>query len=62
MQKRKQILKSTNFIILIVLLFVLVPNDVIAQNSSTNKVVFENVNVFDGKNEQLILNQNVLIE
>lgn len=62
MQRRKQILKSTSFLVIIVLQLILVENVLIAQNSLTNKIAFENVNVFDGKTEQLILNQNVLIE
>jgi len=62
MQRKKQILKSTCFLVIILLQLILVENVLIAQNSLTNKIAFENVNIFDGKTEQLILNQNVLID
>jgi imidazolonepropionase-like amidohydrolase len=34
----------------------------VAQDSARNQIIFENVNVFDGQTEQLLLNQNVLIQ
>lgn len=37
-------------------------SDLVAQNASGHQIVFENVDVFDGKTEGLIRNQNVLIE
>jgi imidazolonepropionase-like amidohydrolase len=62
MLKSKPILRSSRLLILFVVLFILVYNNVTAQNPPKNKIIFENVNIFDGKTEQLILNQNILIE
>lgn len=62
MTKRKQVLKSSALLILFVVQIMLLQNDLTAQKSPTQKIGFENVDIFDGKNEQLIRNQNVLIE
>lgn len=62
MPDRKQILKSFGFLIVSIVHFITAHHNLTAQNAPTNKVVFENVNIFDGKSEQLVLNQNVLIE
>lgn len=62
MQNRKPIVKSFRFLVLLVVQLILIHNDVTAQISQTNKVLFNNVNIFDGKTEQLFLNQNVLVE
>jgi imidazolonepropionase-like amidohydrolase len=55
-------LKSFTLIVVLVLQLLMLKNDLTAQNLSANKIIFENVNIFNGKTEQLILNQNVLIE
>ncbi|WP_083191603.1 metal-dependent hydrolase family protein [Formosa haliotis] len=57
-----QIVKLVSAFSLIVLQFILVENHLVAQNITNTKIVFEQVNVFDGKTAQLIKNQNVLIE
>ncbi|OZV69845.1 metal-dependent hydrolase family protein [Winogradskyella aurantia] len=35
---------------------------IMAQSSQSNTIIFENVNIFDGKTSKLIPNQNVLVE
>lgn len=62
MSKIKSVPKLSQILFLSALCFLILQTTVCAQNALPKKVLFENVNIFDGKTEQLILNQNVLIE
>jgi hypothetical protein len=35
---------------------------IMAQSSQSNTIIFENVNIFDGRTSRLIYNQNVLVQ
>jgi len=62
MLKTKHFFNSLALITLLILQLAFVPIDLAAQSQSNNTVLFKNVNIFDGKTEQLISNQNVLVE
>jgi imidazolonepropionase-like amidohydrolase len=61
MSKSKQIQKQSVQLYLTLLCLVFMSFYMSAQNSSASKIIFENVNVFDGKTDQLFQNQNVLV-
>ncbi len=62
MLKISQKLALYNFLLLLVIEIFLFPTDLNAQASRSGKTIFENVNVFDGNSNRLMVNQNVLIE
>ena len=60
--KKNRWLKPNRLPILCIVLVNFACINLFAQNAQPVKVLFENVNVFDGQNEALLLEQNVLVD